>query len=176
MDAREYLAKKGLDASRDEDRPNTLEEKAWERARQSGGRQPRTGTPHDWEDWERYHGELAEGAESIEQKIDHEAHRRAQELAEEEREADAAVQQFVPTAQNRPATGSDAATPASPRSSGDSAALRLSFKILAVLLPPLAVGLAQGGPRRVAVSLLLTLMGWVPGCIYAWSWLKRRRV
>ena len=50
MDAREYLARKGLDGSRDEPRPNSLEEKAWERARQSGDQQPRAGTPHDWED------------------------------------------------------------------------------------------------------------------------------
>lgn len=174
MDAREYLAKQGLDGSRDEDRPNTLEEKAWERARQAGGRQPHAGTPYDWEDWERYHDQLAAGAETIEQKIDHEAHRRAQELAEEERKASAAVQHFVPTTGSRPASSHDASTSASQEVWGDSVALRLSFKVLAVLLPPLAVGLAQGGVRRVAVSLLLTLLGWVPGCIYAWSWLKRR--
>jgi uncharacterized membrane protein YqaE (UPF0057 family) len=176
MDAREYLAKKGLDGSRDEDRPNTLEEKAWERARQAGGHQPRAGTPYDWEDWERYHDELAEGAETIEQKFDHEAHRRAQELAEEGREANAAVQQFVPTEESRPASDNSdvAAIPAAQETWQASAALRLSFKILAILLPPLAVGLAQGGVRRVAVSFLLTLLGWVPGCIYAWTWLQRR--
>lgn len=176
MDARDYLAKKGLDGSRDEERPNTLEEKAWERARHAGGRQPHAGTPHDWEDWERYHDELAEGAETIEQKIDHEAHRRAQELAEEEREADAAVQQYVPAAQDRPATdgGNVTAVPDTPDSQGGAATLRLSFKLLAILLPPLAVALSQGGTRRVATNLLLTLLGWVPGCIHAWLWLKRR--
>ncbi len=60
MDAREYLARKGLDGERDKERPNTLEEKAWYRAREAGDHRPRAGTPHDWEDWERYHETLAE--------------------------------------------------------------------------------------------------------------------
>ncbi|MGQ4880451.1 YqaE/Pmp3 family membrane protein [Billgrantia sp. LNSP4103-1] len=176
MDAREYLAKKGLDGNRDEDRPNTLEEKAWERARQSGGRQPHAGTPYDWEDWERYHDALAEGAETIEQKIDREAHRRTHALAEEGGDGGGAVQQFEPVRESPLSSGhSDhAAMPSGQQAWQASAALRLSFKLLAILLPPLAVGLAQGGARRVAVSLLLTLLGWVPGCLYAWSWLKRQ--
>ena len=36
MDAREYLNRKGVGLDRDPDRPNTLEEKAWERARGAG--------------------------------------------------------------------------------------------------------------------------------------------
>ncbi|MGR2737798.1 YqaE/Pmp3 family membrane protein [Billgrantia sp. Q4P2] len=174
MDAREYLARKGLDRSRDEERPNTLEEKAWERARQAGGHQPRAGTPYDWEDWERYHEELAEGAETIDQKIDHEAHRQAQEFAQAEREANAAVQEYVPPAEADPAISGTREPASSPPAWQESTALRLSYKALAVLLPPLAVGLAQGGARRVIVSLVLTLLGWVPGCLYAWSWLLRR--
>ncbi|MGR4067593.1 YqaE/Pmp3 family membrane protein [Halomonas sp. LR3S48] len=166
MDAREYLARKGLDGRRDEERPNTLEEKAWERARQAGGHQPHAGTPYDWEDWQRYHEELAEGAETIDQKIDHEAHRQGRESAPTEHETNAAVQEYVPPADASP-------VPSIPAWQ-ESAALRFSYKALAVLLPPLAVGLAQGGGGRVIVCLFLTLLGWVPGCLYAWSWLNRR--
>ncbi|MCE8014518.1 YqaE/Pmp3 family membrane protein [Halomonas sp. MCCC 1A17488] len=175
MDAREYLARKGLDGSRDEERPNTLEEKAWERAREAGGHQPRAGTPFDWEDWERYHEALAEGAEAIDQKFDHQAHRQAGQTARTEREASTAVETYIPSTDAGPATG-DARQARAPTSSAwqASAALRFSYKALAVLLPPLAVGLAQGGGRRVIVCLCLTLLGWVPGCIYAWSWLRRR--
>ena len=75
MDAREYLNRKGVGLDRDPDRPNTLEEKAWERARGAGSHRPNSGTPYDWEDWERYHDDLAEGADTLEQKIDKEAHR-----------------------------------------------------------------------------------------------------
>ncbi len=74
MDAREYLARKGVAIGKDEDKPNTLEELAWSRARQSGQRPPRAGTPHDWEDWARYHDELAGEAEALGQKIDPQAH------------------------------------------------------------------------------------------------------
>ena len=77
MDAREYLNRKGVGLDRDPDRPNTLEEKAWERARGAGSHRPNSGTPYDWEDWERYHDDLAEGADTLEQKIDKEAHRKA---------------------------------------------------------------------------------------------------
>ncbi|MDX5377502.1 MAG: YqaE/Pmp3 family membrane protein [Halomonas sp.] len=174
MDAREYLARKGLDGRRDEERPNTLEEKAWERARQAGGHQPRAGTPYDWEDWQRYHQELAEGAETIEQKIDHEAHEPSRESMRMQRQADAAVEQYVPPATAGPVTGqARSAEPASPPAWQESAALRIAYQTLAVLLPPLAVGLAQGGWRRVIISVLLTLLGWVPGCLYAWAWLRR---
>ncbi|WP_163647486.1 hypothetical protein [Modicisalibacter sp. 'Wilcox'] len=74
MDAREYLARQGVSLDREEDRPNTLEELAWERARQAGAQRPRTGTPHDWEDWERYHDQLAGGADQLARKIDPTAH------------------------------------------------------------------------------------------------------
>ncbi len=40
MDAREYLNRKGVGLDRDPDKPNTLEEKAWERARGSGQQRP----------------------------------------------------------------------------------------------------------------------------------------
>lgn len=76
MDARQYLAKKGVMLDKEEDKPNTLEELAWSRARDAGQRRPKSGTPHDWEDWERYHGDLAEGAEELDQKINPEAHLR----------------------------------------------------------------------------------------------------
>ncbi|GHC32062.1 hypothetical protein [Aidingimonas halophila] len=74
MDAREYLAKKGINLDDEDDKPNTLEELAWLRAREASQHRPNSGTPYDWEDWERYHDTLAEGAEQIEQKIDPEAH------------------------------------------------------------------------------------------------------
>ncbi|WP_340163038.1 hypothetical protein [Vreelandella populi] len=73
MDAREYMARKGLDGGKDEERPNTLEELAWSRARGASSKRPKSGTPHDWEDWERYHEELAAGSERLIQKIDHQA-------------------------------------------------------------------------------------------------------
>ncbi|NUJ60265.1 MULTISPECIES: hypothetical protein [Halomonadaceae] len=74
MDARQYLAKKGIDLDKDEEKPNTLEELAWSRAIEAGQHRPRSGTPHDWEDWSRYHESLAEGAEELGQKIDPKAH------------------------------------------------------------------------------------------------------
>lgn len=164
MDAREYLSRKGLGGERDRERPNTLEEKAWERARESGAHCPHAGTPYDWEDWERYHEALAEGAEVIDQKIDHEAHRHARERA-----GHAAVETFDPAASS-PAgeTGNEACARPVPTE------VRLALWVLAVLLPPLAVGLAQGGGRRVAISLLLTLLGWLPGVVHAWYWLGHR--
>ncbi|MBF7052095.1 YqaE/Pmp3 family membrane protein [Halomonas sp. KAO] len=177
MDAREYLARKGLDGERDRERPNTLEEKAWARARGAGDHRPRAGTPHDWEEWERYHGELAEGADSIDQKIDHETHRQAlfheQPLAREQDASaeDTSVGTFIPPAQEGGAVGhspasSDAVFEAPPR-------VRLALRMLAILLPPLALGLAGLGARPVLIALALTLLGWVPGVIYAWWRLSR---
>ena len=177
MDAREYLNRKGVGLDRDPDRPNTLEEKAWERARGSGQRRPKAGTPHDWEDWERYHDDLADGADSLEQKIDKEAHRRAlaQEKAASER-ANAPVEHFTPapvvkeaTTRSEPSSVvTDSATPDEP------ASLQWAYRALAVLLPPLALGLTDGGARRVVISALLTLAGWLPGVIYAFVWLNKR--
>ncbi|WP_163561026.1 YqaE/Pmp3 family membrane protein [Halomonas sp. NO4] len=167
MDAREYMAKKGISQGRDEERPNTLEEKAWARAREAGDHRPRAGTPFDWEEWERYHGELAEDADSIEQKIDHEAHQGAfeHETAEVARDSDA-VQYHEPHA----AAPSSASAP--PPVVPDAPAPRAALLALAVLLPPLAVGLGGFGGRHLLVNLVLTLLGWVPGAVHAW-WLVR---
>ncbi|MDN3555447.1 YqaE/Pmp3 family membrane protein [Halomonas maura] len=164
MDAREYLARKGLDGERDRERPNTLEEKAWSRAREASDHRPRAGTPHDWEDWERYHEVLAEGAESLQQKIDQEAHRRARERA-----GRAAVETCAPAAASPALEAGSAA-----RSRPVPTEVRLALLAMAVLMPPLAVGLAQGGGRRVAINLLLTLLGWLPGVVHAWRWLGHR--
>ncbi|MHB0777407.1 hypothetical protein [Halomonas sp. WWR20] len=76
MDAREYLAKKGIDPDREDDKPVTLEEQAWARALESSSKRPHSGTPHDWEDWERHHDQLAKGAKGLQQKIDPAAHGR----------------------------------------------------------------------------------------------------
>ncbi|MFG6159905.1 YqaE/Pmp3 family membrane protein [Halomonas sp. 1390] len=184
MDAREYMARKGLDAGRDQERPNTLEEKAWSRAIEAGEQPPRAGTPFDWEDWERYHDTLAEGAESLEQKIDHEAHRRALE-----HEASSSVGHFTPAAGERVKVdeGRATASPGEDQASGEAldqaapeaqslpptAGSRVALYALAVLLPPLAVGLAGGGAMRVVLSLALTLLGWLPGVVYALWWLRR---
>ncbi|MBY5984799.1 YqaE/Pmp3 family membrane protein [Halomonas sp. DP5Y7-2] len=97
MDAREYLARKGLDGERDRERPNTLEEKAWDRARESNDHRPKVGTPHDWEDWERYHEVLAEGADRLEQKIDVDAHRQASPTEADKPSSQASgVEQYLP--------------------------------------------------------------------------------
>ncbi|MCE3026185.1 hypothetical protein [Salinicola sp. DM10] len=65
MNARDYLAKQGIALDKEEDKPQSLEEKAWARAREAAEHGPRSGTPHDWEDWERYHEALASGAAEI---------------------------------------------------------------------------------------------------------------
>lgn len=190
MDAREYLARKGLDGERDKERPNTLEEKAWYRARESGDHRPRAGTPHDWEDWERYHETLAEGADALEQKIDHEAHQRA--LEHEEREgaqaqgsqSDGSVGHFTPPAAapaEPDASAARAAEPEEEPASQRSASVSTrpepfaAVMILAVLLPPLALALAGAGGRRVVLALVLWLLGWLPGVAYAMFWLLRPR-
>lgn len=163
MDAREYLARQGIDGERDRERPNTLEEKAWARAREAGDHRPRAGTPYDWEEWERYHDDLAEGAESITQKIDREAHRRALEHERAAR-ADTAVGIVTPRGES-----DRCSTPAvSGTVHEEPPKLRLALKLLAVLLPPLALGLAGQTARRVLVAVALTLLGWIPGVVYAW--------
>ncbi|MFO7649553.1 MULTISPECIES: YqaE/Pmp3 family membrane protein [Halomonas] len=165
MDAREYLARKGLSGERDSERPTTLEEKAWSRAREAGDHRPRAGTPHDWEDWERHHDELAEGAEELQQKIDHEAHRRFLEhQASEARRGDEAVQAFTP------GEGADEARPGVERAPAEPVGAMVA---LAVLMPPLAVGLSRGGASRIGLSLLLTLLGWLPGVLHALRWVRR---
>lgn len=177
MDAREYLNRKGVGIERDPERPNTLEEKAWERARGAGSQRPKSGTPHDWEDWERYHDDLADGAETLEQKIDKEAHQKA--LAKEKQQAQAAVEHFTPTVQTNEAnsalkhqTQSPIASGAAPASPQPTSVL-FAYRALAVLLPPLAVGLTEGGAKRVALSAVLTLLGWLPGVVHAFIWLKK---
>lgn len=176
MDAREYLNRKGVGSERDPDRPNTLEEKAWERARGSGYQRPKSGTPHDWEDWERHHDDLAEGAETLEQKIDKEAHRLAQERATKAgKEPASVVEHFTPPPNTEPVARSKT-TPVSQAEQGvpEPGALKLAYYALAIFLPPLAVGLTQGGPKRVVIAVLLTLAGWLPGAVYAIWWLQRR--
>ncbi|MDI5922133.1 YqaE/Pmp3 family membrane protein [Halomonas sp. LR5S13] len=167
MDAREYMAKKGLDGERDQERPNTLEEKAWSRAREAGEHRPRAGTPFDWEEWERYHETLAEGADALDQKIDHEAHRRALE-----HESNEAVQHFTPAAGDRVRVDRTSESPARDEGQAPAAEPRLALHALAVLLPPLAVGLSRGGGGRVVASLALTLLGWLPGVVHALWWLR----
>ncbi|MEO5572391.1 MAG: YqaE/Pmp3 family membrane protein [Bacteroidia bacterium] len=39
--------------------------------------------------------------------------------------------------------------------------------VLCILLPPLAVGLKYGIVDKFWISLLLTLLFWIPGVIYA---------
>lgn len=170
MDAREYMTRKGIDSGREQERPNTLEEKAWARAREAGGQRPHAGTPHDWEDWEKYHEALAEAADQLEQKIDHEAHRRAVEHS-----GQSAVQSFTRAADNAVWVGRDkqATKPAtSPVLVTHASATTLFAMImLAILVPPLAIGLAGGGRGRIVVNVLLTLMGWLPGAGFALWWL-----
>lgn len=189
MDAREYLARKGLDGQRDKEKPTTLEEKAWDRARGAQDHRPRAGTPHDWEDWERYHDLLAEGADQVEQKVDHEAHRQATETSD-----DGAVEHFTPEPQQVPSRAATARTTAtssmpsredvregarddeSTAAGGAlmaSPAVRLALMALTVLMPPLAVAVTDGGAKRTSLALLLMLLGWLPGVIYAAWWLRR---
>ncbi|OJA04895.1 YqaE/Pmp3 family membrane protein [Halomonas sp. QHL1] len=180
MDAREYLNRKGVGVDRDPDRPNTLEEKAWERARGSGHQRPKSGTPHDWEDWERHHDDLAEGAETLEQKIHKEAHRLAQERAAKAaaEPASSSVEHFTPPPKVEPTAQvtSPKASPAqrAEQTVPESGALKIAYYALALLLPPLAVGLTQGGSKRVGLAVLLTLAGWLPGAVYACWWLQQR--
>lgn len=178
MDAREYLNRKGVGVDRDPDRPNTLEEKAWERARGSGHQRPKSGTPHDWEDWERHHDDLAEGAETLEQKIDKEAHRLAQERAAKAaaEPASSSVEHFTPPPKVEPAPAEATPPKATPaeQTVPEPGALKLAYYALALLLPPLAVGLTNGGSQRVGLAVLLTLAGWLPGAVYAVWWLQQR--
>ncbi|MAB25797.1 hypothetical protein ACS8E9_04695 [Pseudomonas neustonica] len=53
MRADEFLKKHGLD--QEEDKDISLRGQALERALHPG--RPHAGTPHDWEDWERYQAE-----------------------------------------------------------------------------------------------------------------------
>lgn len=53
MRADEFLKKHGLDE--DEDKDSSLRGQALERALHPS--RPHAGTPHDWEDWQRYQAE-----------------------------------------------------------------------------------------------------------------------
>lgn len=196
MDAREYLNRKGVGVEREPDRPNTLEEKSWERARGAGQQRPKSGTPHDWEDWERYHDDLAQGATELEQKIDKQAHRKEAREQSETQRAPPAVEHFTPpesSPQSKPLPShakpagaqleakaeeatSDKAK--SEKAGADSPvsepkALKAAYMALAVLLPPLALALTGAGAARIVIGVVLTLVGWLPGVIYALWWLKR---
>ncbi len=171
MDAREYVARQGIELDHDKERPNTLEEKAWSRAREAGDHRPRAGTPHDWEDWERHHEDLAAGAEQIEQKIDHEAHRQAVDPYDED-----GVTHFTPAAGDSLVVGQPvAADEASGGSRLSSVRPGPALMVLAVLLPPLSVGVSHGGVQRIVINLVLTLLGWLPGVLHALWWVRRLR-
>lgn len=55
-------------------------------------------------------------------------------------------------------------TPAAAAASGESLVL---YVILAIILPPLAVGLLYGIGTEFLISLILTIIFWLPGVIYA---------
>lgn len=46
--------------------------------------------------------------------------------------------------------------------------------ILAIILPPLAVGLRYGLGGKFWLNVLLTIIGWLPGVIHAFVVLSRR--
>ncbi|WKN44361.1 YqaE/Pmp3 family membrane protein [Tunicatimonas pelagia] len=50
--------------------------------------------------------------------------------------------------------------------------MSLLMIILAILLPPLAVGLQKGLSGSFWLNVLLTIVGWVPGVIHAFFTLK----
>lgn len=43
----------------------------------------------------------------------------------------------------------------------------VGYYILAIFIPPLAVGLNNGVGKEFWIDLLLTILGWLPGIIYA---------
>lgn len=178
MDAREYLAQQGLDGKPSKRPQLTLEEKSWARARAAGEHRPRAGTPHDWEDWERYHDQLADGAGQLEQKVDpdgelvadkSEAQSPGQSMPQQTSARQSAVEHYRPDKQAPvpdPAVGDVGKPPLKPL---------VAYVALGVLLPPLGVWLADGGARRAGISLVLTLLGWVPGAVHALYWILRAR-
>lgn len=189
MDAREYLNRKGVGLDKEPDKPNTLEEKAWERARGSGHQRPKSGTPFDWEEWERHHSDLAADAESLEQKIDKEAHRKAlekekqdkalkkaQDSASETPSGQGGVSHFDPSSSAQPASGQSLSAGAQDPAPVQAmpGAVKTAYMALAVLMPPLAVGLSGGQARRVVIAAVLTLLLWVPGVVYAARWIFSR--
>lgn len=197
MDAREYLNRKGVGLDKEPDKPNTLEEKAWERARGAGHHGPKSGTPFDWEEWETYHSDLAADAETLEQKIDKDAHRNAlnkpshpqADTAEhtdtEQTTGQGSVGYFEPpgagsssqpsAAQSSHLQADDARVSQEPLPvQAMSVSLKTAFLALAILLPPLAVWLSGGQAKRVGVACLLTALLWIPGVVYAARWVFSR--
>ena len=191
MDAREYLSRQGVSLDRDPDKPNTLEEKAWDRARGAGHQRPKSGTPYDWEEWERYHGDLAGDANTLEQKIDKDAHQETRQGDQQQTEkepgthhtpaeakrCDKSVGYFDPvtaTATRTELSSADSPSGEARSSLQDmSGLLKVAYIVLSFLLPPLAVGLAGGNARRVGMTCVLTMVLWFPGVIYAVRWLLR---
>ncbi|MFO0874628.1 MAG: YqaE/Pmp3 family membrane protein [Phycisphaerales bacterium] len=50
---------------------------------------------------------------------------------------------------------------------------KLLYVIIAILLPPLAVGLRRGFGLQLLLNIVLWLLGWIPGVIHAlWIVLK----
>ncbi len=45
--------------------------------------------------------------------------------------------------------------------------------ILAVIFPPLAVGLRYGVSKQLFINILLTLIGFIPGIVHAFIVLRR---
>ncbi|HEX9783351.1 MAG TPA: YqaE/Pmp3 family membrane protein [Opitutaceae bacterium] len=45
--------------------------------------------------------------------------------------------------------------------------MQLLHLILAIILPPVGVGLKQGVGRDFVINVILTLLFWVPGVIHA---------
>lgn len=60
MRADEFLKKYGLDGDDDDLKDTSLRGKSLERALHPG--MPHAGTPHDWEDWERFRAEAKAAA------------------------------------------------------------------------------------------------------------------
>jgi uncharacterized membrane protein YqaE (UPF0057 family) len=50
---------------------------------------------------------------------------------------------------------------------GDATTNKLLLVIVAILLPPLAVGLKEGLGTSFLINLILTLLFWLPGLIHA---------
>ena len=52
--------------------------------------------------------------------------------------------------------------------------MKLLYIVLGILIPPLGVFLAFGVSSTLFISILLTLLGWVPGSIHAvWAIAKQ---
>ena len=55
----------------------------------------------------------------------------------------------------------------------DSEISKLLLVIIAILIPPLAVGLKEGIGMSLIINIILTLIFWVPGLLHAlWVVLK----